>query len=289
MIDIKYLSPEEYNHKTHDFEEEYIKEISSYHTTVKDVFRVYFYAVDFGYSKAIYMSVYYLTNRRIYDLSDYLNGESKLTSDDVINNLLQNAAATLFTDEEICSPCKTMAEYRKREQYLCDYYIGQVINAIYGPIYSTNFDKRYVCPIYDPISYRYVQLKDRDFVNHHVWLAMQLKKTIKPTIFLENYAQLGRMEKAATYLTCIHYAAHDDPMLDEVIDYLKTYGGQIAKEAYAMKLNELVCDLVCGGYVKTPTLKKLLEMANENDDAKLAALIMERMKDKQASARRFAL
>lgn len=288
MIDIKYLSPGEYNHKTHDFEEEYIKEISSYHTTVKDVFRVYFHAVGFGYSKNINMSVYYLTNQRIYNLSDYLNAKSKLTRDDVINNLLQNAAAVLFTDEEICSPCKTMAEYRKREQYLCDYYIRQVINA-YGPIYNDFLDKRYVCSIYDPISYRYVQLKDRDFVNHHVWLAMQLKKTIKPTIFLENYTQLGRMEKAATYLTCIPYAEPDDPMIDEVINYLKTNGGQIAKEAYAMQLDELVRDLVCGGYVKTPTLKKLLEMANDNDDAKLAALIMERMKDKQASARRFAL
>lgn len=288
MIDIKYLSPEEYNHKTHDFEEEYIKEISSYHTTIKDVFRAYFHAVDYGYSKNINMSVYYLTNQRIYTKSSYINGESKLTSDNAINNLLDDAAATLFTDEEICSPCKTMAEYHKREQYLCDYYIRQLINTTYGPIYCV-LGERYVCPIYDPISYRYVQLKDQDFVDHHVWLAMQLKKTIKPTIFLENYARLGRMEKAATYLTCIPYAEPDDPMLGEVIDYLKTNGGQIAKEAYAMQLNELVRDLVRGGYVKTPTLKKLLEMANDNDDAKLAALIMEQMKDKNASARRFAL
>lgn len=201
--------------------------------------------------------------------------------DEQINHILNYFENVLYTDEEIMSPCLTMSEYVKKKYFLVNIYINQVKNV--PPNWGHFYDDR----IYDPISDKFVSIEHKDFVEHHILLYKQLNKMLKPTIFPQPDSASTVVDKFMLYLTCLPYADEDDPMRSEAEEYISTHARDIAKQYYTAKCREITLKLVEGGYIKTPTMRKLLEMANDNDDSQLSAIIMEKLKDKQVSKSRF--
>lgn len=196
----------------------------------------------------------------------------------------------LFTEEELCIPCVSVEEYRNKQYFLKNIYIEYVNNIC---LLCEDFTDAYV---FDPISDRFVDYKDKDFVMHHIWLFTQFKLCQKPSAFMINgnnvYINLNEYEKEKcflTYLMILPFAKEDDPRRSEAINYIASHARDMAKFFYEHRQTRIPRQLVLDGYIKKPTMKKLLEMANDREDVEFAAILLDKMKESEVSKNRFSL
>ena len=204
-----------------------------------------------------------------------------------IEEINKRMSKELFTDEEIVSPCATSEEFERRKNFLTHTYIMKVEQVKPKPLsYEYEFDNNLV---YDPISQKYVYKKDEEFVKHHIFLWKKLQESIKPTVFLDTKG-LDKERTFLTYCACIRCAEDDDPFLPHAKEYVKNTARYFVKNYYKGKGgNALPIWLVKEEYIKAPTMKILLEMANEYGDSQLAAVILDTMESKKKRKSEFRL
>ena len=204
-----------------------------------------------------------------------------------VNELNRKMSERLFTDEELVSPCMTIEEYERRMCFITNTYIKKVIEVKVNETYDEEFDNN---AIYDPVSRVYVRIEDEEFVKHHIWLYQKIKCSIKQSIFPMDIENLGKERKFMTCCTCLKYAEDDDPYLHYAKEYLKNNARSFAKTCYKGKgSNAIPIWLVKEGYIKAPTMKILLDMANQYGDSQFAAVILDVMKSKKKKKSEFKL
>lgn len=204
-----------------------------------------------------------------------------------VNVINSKISERIFTDEELVSPCKTIEEYERRMEFITRSYIRKVNEVKINELDDEEFDNNV---IYDPVSQVYVSKEDEKFVKHHIWLYHQVKSSIKQSIVPIGIEGISKARTFMTYYTCIKYAEDDDPCLNRVKEYVKNNARNFAKACYKGKgSNAIPIWLVKEGYIKAPTMKILLDMANKYGDAQLAAVIMETMKNKKKGKSEFKL
>ena len=253
-------------------EEERLKATCAWEELIKGEFRTYF--MQYPGCTHIEAYVYYKEYPHyIYSRSIYISQGIDSAKDIVANEL--------FTDEELISPCLSMNEFVKRKFYLEQIYGNCICRwfSVYEDLDSY---------VYDPIEKAYALIEHKDFVEHRMWLYAQLVRTIKPTIFplTNQYLEGDRM---VIYLSLLPYAADDDPMLGAVMEYIKKNAGAASKRFYERGPRSMTMKLIEGGYVKKPTLRKLLEMANEKDDAQFAAILVDMLGESTKKGSKFIL
>lgn len=241
-----------------------------YQEVVKDSYRVY--VVPYQTYCTAY--AYYLTNLPIVAQSMGKPDKSEL-------DIFLDKVRSCYTEEEIVSPCKSLKEFEKREQFLKFGYMRQV------PCRS-KYNQGFSDPICD---YLVVEPEYKEFINRHIRLWADLQKLRRPSVFPHLNNGLSMLEKAIRYWAFIPYADPDDFMLPDIEDYFRAYARDIVKLAYEAGRQDMVIDLINKGYVKKPTLQKLLEIANEKNDNVLVAVLLDKMKDQQTKNKsaKFAL
>ena len=212
-------------------------------------------------------------------------------NEDPVSAITHYVNQYIFTDEELISPCSTMAEYARREMFITAIYPRQY-DTMRTNYYSVTNPSRFDCygmTLYDPVCMEYTYPSNREFVDKHIWLYREFKKTMKPSVFPDIESIPTKEERFLCCLNCIPFAEPDDPYLGQALDYVRSHARDMVKKSYEYGDTELTMKLIADGYIKKPTLKKLLEMANEKEDTQLAALILEQLKDTKQSKSKFDL
>ena len=203
-----------------------------------------------------------------------------------IEEITKRMSKELFTDEEIVSPCATSEEFERRKRFLTQTYIMKV-EQVKPFSHEYEFDNNLV---YDPISQVHVYKKDEEFVKHHIFLWKRLQESIKPSVFPRNTQGVDKERTFLTYCSCIRYAEDDDPFLPHAKEYVTNNARYFVKNFYKGKGgNALPMWLVKEGYIKAPTMKILLDMANQYGDSQFAAVILDVMKSKKKRKSEFKL
>lgn len=225
------------------------------------------------------ISVFYKTNREIDGMS--------FGDNDYIDDIVKQIESRIYTDEELLSPCKSLKEHNKRVNYLTSVYTRQILTFSSNLYYNRHrADDDVPFPF---MEYMYGSLKDKEFIDHCTWLWSELQKLKRPTVFPQFISTLKGIEKAEKYMYLIPLAEPDDMSLPDIYEYLNKHGSRIAKEAFEDNNTTLTRWLIQEGFVKLPTLKKLLEMANNKDDAKFAAFLVDSIGDNCGKESKFSL
>ena len=204
-----------------------------------------------------------------------------------VNAINSKISEYIFTDEELVSPCKTIEEYERRMDFITRSYIKKVNEVKISELNDEEFDNNV---IYDPVSEVYVGKEDEKFVKHHIWLYHQVKSSIKQSIVPIGIEGISKARTFMTYYTCIKYAEDDDPCLNRAKEYIKNNARDFAKTCYKGKgSNAIPIWLVKEGYIKAPTMKILLDMANKYGDTQFAAVILDAMNGKKKRKSEFKL
>lgn len=195
-----------------------------------------------------------------------------------------------FTEQELLSSCASKYEYDCKIRFLADIYIKN-LDSCYRHKYNTYNIYDYIGKyIYDPVSNVFVDRSKQDFVEKHIKLYKSVINNTKPSLFSLSDG-LGTFEDIfMSYYECIPFADEDDFRLQHVIDYMNKNARKIALKVYETQRDSwLPMRLVKDGYVKKPTQKKLLEMANAYGDSQFAAVLLETSKDSKHSKSKFDL
>ena len=189
---------------------------------------------------------------------------------------IKTIESSFYTEEEILAPCPSLAEFNRRVHFLLYTYPKQV-----NPMYNwkhNHTNNEIVNPFVEDMGFN---SKNREFVNHYILLWKGLQKLRRPTIFPSISSDISNYLKADVYITLIPFADPDDFSLPDAEGYLRSNARNIAKIAYLNDRSDITLYLIEKGYIKKPTLQKLLDMANEKEDAQLAAIILDKLKDKK--------
>lgn len=139
------------------------------------------YFVDFhgyfGYSCLVFYNQYH-----IYYANDYQLHHHEMSKEELKQFYRKKLNSILFTETEISLPLKNYEEYKRREDYLRNYYGMQEDYISAFGIFKTEKDiqeneKKTEKMIYDPISFAYYH--NKEFVEHHIKLYEQLLKVKK--------------------------------------------------------------------------------------------------------------
>jgi len=256
-------------------QEETIEAQAIWKDILKGEFRVYFTRDTSDIYAPVYAYVFFkdCNNRYLYSRLFYPDQE--------YSKMLEVISHDIFTEDELISPCPSMDEYVRRKRYLIEDYPRYVPNWY---IIDKDQDKY----VFDPVKQAYAPPCYKDFVDHHIWLYAQLIKTIKPTLFPMTNEWINR-DRMELYLALLPYAADDDPNLEAVKEYVSKNARKYAKDYYERGYTKMALKLVQEGYIKKPTLRKLLEMANEKDDAQFAAILVDMLGESTKKGSKFTL
>ena len=208
--------------------------------------------------------------------------------EEVIQRMREGIGSLIFTEEEILAPNPSFTEYRRKKEFLERLYIKQVEHLLLSDVRHHETYAQMDAMVFDPVSSCLVEANQKDFVEHHIWLYQELQKRFRPTIFPVD-AELNLTAQVFVYVHTLSLADPEDPFLPEAKEYLKKNGAREAKDMYEYGSRDTALKLVMGGFVGKPTMKKLLEMANKRKDAEFAAILLDKMQGKAASASRFTL
>ena len=197
---------------------------------------------------------------------------------------------TLFTEEELLSASKTRDETREKIEFLKERYIYNIGSSL---IHKPNAHKTYEYIskyVYDPVSNVFVDKSQKDFVDKHIKLYKAVIGVNKPSLFNLVDGLYLFEDIFMTYYQCIPLADEDDSMLEYAVNYVNKNARKMALKVYeTSKDSWLPMRLIKEGYIKKPTQKKLLEMANNFDDSQFAAVLLDAMKDKKKNKTKFDL
>ena len=199
----------------------------------------------------------------------------------------------IFTEEELVTPCTSTEEYIDKQLYLRDSYIDNAKSVIKYRILEYLYMDQYY---FDPISNVVMGADDKDFILHHIELYIRFKKCQKPSIFLLSRNRIyistfdyDRDRRFLSYYLFLPFAEDNDWRLSEAKKYIEENAREVAKTFYKKGQTRLPKELVLKDYIKKPTMKKLLEMANEKGDTEFAAILLDKMKESEVSKNRFSL
>jgi len=203
-------------------------------------------------------------------------------------SVAESLKETLYTEEELLSsPITDITEYNLKSNYL-RLMIRQVKGYEY-PRGDGGYYRRKSNMIYDPVSSVYVPCEYKSFVEHHIWLYSELQKALPPTIFKEFEYNTSCGERFVSRYKMLPYADKDDPMLPSVMNYLRNNVREFVLNVYPEHDRDITRQLIMEDFVKKPTMKKLLDKANEVNDTETVAILLEKMKNDTASKSRFDL
>lgn len=250
-----------------DFAEKDAKAEAINFVTIKNgKYRIY-EVKDIQYLSHAY--VYYLTSIPIY--------HEVIFGYDNFERLIKYIESEYYTEEELLLPCASLKELEKRGKFLIYQYASQV-PLTHTWKYELREDK-----IIDPLSgFRLFDSADKDFVAHYLQLWKELQKLRRPTtIFPYVDKDVSEFAKASVYFSLIQIADPDDFSLPDVQEYFRSHARDIVKCCYENGRMDIVMYLINNDYIKKPTMQKLLEMANNKKDSQFAAVILDKLKDKQ--------
>jgi len=247
-------------------------------------YKIYVRSNGDGY---LYFNLFDKMHYEVYEYSCYGFYMYDTKKDEILKKVFAYLDKHIFSEEELLSPCHTLSEYQRREEFLrqdylktsrwCEDYFrklkgnNKLTRAVYNPVNECMMDIQYV-----------------EGIKHRIWLYAQHKKTIKPTIFPPVHKSQSIMEKVVTFLNFLPLASEDDPMYNESKEYIAKHAKDIALNYYPY-CRDIVIQLVKDDYIKAPTMKKLLDMANHNGDVELAAILLDKLENKKDSKTRFRL
>lgn len=128
----------------------------------------------FGYSCLVFKN-----NHHIYHANDYELHHNGKSSSELRELYIREMNSKLFTEEEIAEPLKSYDEYRRKADYLHNYYGMQVDYISIFHIVTTKKEEeerkaKVKNMVYNSIAFAYMD--DRNFVEHHIELWDELEK-----------------------------------------------------------------------------------------------------------------
>ena len=202
-----------------------------------------------------------------------------------VDKVIEKWKKKLFTEEDICTPCTTLQEYKNKEEFLCKIYVRNA----YGSD-AARFGTNMNTAVYDPVSDCFLPSGYADFVKHHVWLYVQLILSKQPSVFLDdsnlhynknNYLK-GLFDELSWYLYTIEYIQEDELLYQGAEEKIKTL---INIENFYLYLEDydyenISMKLASDGYiVKKSILKRMLWQAQKYKNSKFEQIISEKLKE----------
>ena len=145
----------------------------------------------FGYSALVFSDgqhIYYANDYQMHhkkhDWTDGSDHVSDYSKNELKQMYIEKLNKILFTDDELISPLSDYDDFRLKNEYLFNYYgMKRSHISIFGNFndtaYEAEYRKKTESMIYDPIAFAYYDPADRDFVEHHKMLYVELKKREK--------------------------------------------------------------------------------------------------------------
>lgn len=128
------------------------------------------YFVDFG-GRFGYSCLVFHSGRHIYYANDYElhhTWEHK-THDELKASYIRSLESKLFTDDEIAAPLTSYDEYKRRENFLINYYVMRVDHV---SMFGADEKRRTDGMVFDPFAFAWVN--DLAFAQHHTELHSKL-------------------------------------------------------------------------------------------------------------------
>lgn len=230
-----------------------------------------------------YVFVKIYENNELICQNSYCTGtDDKEQSIEYVKTMLENE---LIAEEKIVSPCPTYEEY-KRRLYFLEYIYPKRFGTLYSSIYSYGAKGIKLC--YNSVIHMYCDAKHAELVKHHEWLYAKLKMSLKPSIFYD-FTDEEKFARFLTYYQLIPLAEPDDPRLSEAQTYIIKNAREAVLTGYQNGFRDLAIGLVQKGYIKKPTLKELLDLANNKEDTQFLAILLDIMEGTKKSKSRFSL
>lgn len=160
------------------------KKMAIEHMVIKghDVFFIDFEGY-FGYSYCVFKN-----NHHIYYANDYELHHSKKEREELRRIYINKCNNTLFKDNEFVEPLKTYDEYKRKLDYLINYYTQQINSISMFTIFHNDeekkaFNRKISRRIVDKVGHVYVVNNDtgKAFVKKHYELFFVLKKRFRET------------------------------------------------------------------------------------------------------------
>ena len=128
----------------------------------------------FGYSALVFKN-----GRHIHYANDYALHHNGRDREWLRKWYVETLNGKLFTETEICGAVKNYDEYRKKEDYLRNYYPMQVdyvsqFRILHNKAEEDAFDREIAGLHYNPVSFCY--MADEEFIKHHVKLFATLQE-----------------------------------------------------------------------------------------------------------------
>ena len=164
----------------------------------------------FGYSCLVFYG-----NRHIYYADDFQLHHNGMDEEELRPYYAEKLARTLFTDEEIGMPLHDYDEYRRKENFLRNFYIQQVDYLSAFRIGSSkeeeaSYNRKKAKRVYDPVSFAYV--KDIEFVKKHVMLFEDLLAVKAATAENYEYQKNAFIEEMFNHEYAINWQADYDTL-----------------------------------------------------------------------------